>query len=94
MAYSVWVVPWGAGACGALLSVGTSTFVAALVASTVLVILLVVSARHFLSDRASGGFSLTAIPRGIVLVLGLLCFIVFLVEGRDARLERFAFDFR
>jgi predicted MFS family arabinose efflux permease len=71
----------GAGACGALLSVGGSAFVAAMAASIALVILLAVSARHFLSDRAPGGVSLSAIPRGIVLVLGLLCFIVFLVEG-------------
>lgn len=71
----------GAGGVSGLLSVGASPFVAMLCMAAGIVGALIESAPHLLpygSEQIGPAF---AIPRGIVLLIGILCFIMFLAEG-------------
>lgn len=73
----------GAGGVGALLSAGLPPLAATFVVGVMLVILLVVSFAGLLpyGNREAGDTPLFVMPKGIVIVIGLLCFAVFLAEG-------------
>jgi len=71
----------GAAGMTALLSAGASPLAATVCASAALVAALAVAVAHLLpygSRREGPAF---ALPRGVVLFIGILCFIVFLAEG-------------
>jgi len=73
----------GAGGVSLLLGWGLEPLVATFVVSAVLLVLLVVGYSGLLpyGNREAEGTRLFAMPRGIVIFIGLLCFIVFLGEG-------------
>ncbi len=71
----------GAGGMAALLSAGASPLAATLCASLGILLALAASARHLLPYGARSEGLAFAMPRGIVLVFGLLCFVLFLAEG-------------
>ena len=67
----------GAGGMAALLSAGASP----LGATACVSLALLASVRHLLPYGARSEGPAFAVPRGIVLVFGLLCFVLFLAEG-------------
>lgn len=74
----------GAGGMSGLLSFGINPWEASLVVATVLALLLLRVWPHFLPKASSledRGGPLFAWPRGVVLSIGVVCFILFLVEG-------------
>lgn len=71
----------GAAVMVGLLGLGLPVVVATLCASLVLLVALPVAAPGLLTDGGDGGGSILAIPRGIVILIGLLCFVMFLSEG-------------
>ncbi len=71
----------GAGGMAALLSSGASPLVATLCVSTGILAALALSAAHFLPYGARNDGPAFAIPHGIVLFIGMLCFVLFLAEG-------------
>jgi len=71
----------GAGAMTALLTFGLDPLIAALCIVTTVLGSLYKAAPTLLTYGTERGGPLFAVPRGIVLLLGALCFIVFLTEG-------------
>ncbi len=71
----------GAAALTALLSAGTSPLAAALVAGAVLALLGLLAAPHWRGQRIDQDGPVFAWPRGRVLLIGAICFVVFLAEG-------------
>ncbi len=71
----------GAGGITTLLWTGVSPWMAASSASAVVVGLLGLFGRHLLADGGEAGAPMLALPRGPVLAIGALCFVVFLAEG-------------
>ena len=73
----------GAGGVSLLLGLGGSPLAATLAVSAALVVLLVFSFSGLLpyGNREAGVSPLFVLPRGIVIFIGLLCFLVFLGEG-------------
>lgn len=73
----------GAGGVSLLLAVGVAPLAATLAISALLLVLLVLSFSGLLpyGNRESGFTPLFVLPRGIVIFIGLLCFLVFLGEG-------------
>jgi MFS family permease len=71
----------GAGAMTALLTLGLHPLIAALCIVATVLGALYKAAPAFLTYGTERGGPLFAMPRGIVLFLGALCFIVFLTEG-------------
>lgn len=73
----------GAGGASLLLGLGWSPLAAMLAASALCLALLAVTAPAYLpyANAESGPATLFAVPHGIVVLLGVLCFIVFLAEG-------------
>lgn len=72
----------GAGLVSAALALGTSPLLAILLINVVLILLWAFSQRHILSQRLHQSDSpMFVMPRGWVLFLGVLCFILFLTEG-------------
>ncbi len=71
----------GAGGMAALLSLGASTLAASLCVSAAIVIALAASVARLLPYGARNDGPAFAIPRGIVLFIGALCFVLFLAEG-------------
>lgn len=72
----------GAGLVSAGLALGLSPLLAVLVISALVLLIYLCCQRHLLSDRvAQAGTPLFVMPRGWVLFLGILCFILFLTEG-------------
>jgi predicted MFS family arabinose efflux permease len=73
----------GAGGVSLLLSLAVSPFVAAEGVALVVLVLLAISARHLITSSGQKGNSgpLLALPRGPIILIGLLCFICFLAEG-------------
>jgi hypothetical protein len=65
----------------ALLSAGLTPLIATLVVVAVLLVALYRAAPHLLPFGSESDGPLFAVPRGIVLSLSVLCFIVFLTEG-------------
>ena len=71
----------GAGAMTALLTLGLHPLIAALCIVATVLGALYKAAPAFLTYGTERGGPMFAVPRGIVLFLGALCFIVFLTEG-------------
>lgn len=73
----------GAGGVSLLLGVGVAPLVATLAISVLLIVLLAVAFAGLLTygSREADGAPLFVVPRGIVIFIGLLCFLVFLGEG-------------
>lgn len=71
----------GAGAMSAALSAGISPFFASLLAGAVLLALLAASSPGLLPYANSDDGPAFAVPRGVVLILGGICFASFLAEG-------------
>lgn len=71
----------GAASVSGLLSVGASPLVAMVVVLVVTVIALLRAAPHFLTYGSERDGPAFAVPHGVVLFIGLLCFTVFLTEG-------------
>ena len=71
----------GAGGVSALLGLGASPFVATLCVAVGILGVLVKAAPYLLPYGGQGEGSIFAIPRGIVLFIGILCFILFLTEA-------------
>lgn len=71
----------GAAGVTALLGLGASTLVAALVVIALVAFSLVASVRDLLPYGSRSEGPLFAVPKGVVLFLGALCFVVFLTEG-------------
>ncbi|KQN74942.1 MULTISPECIES: MFS transporter [unclassified Devosia] len=73
----------GAGGVSLLLGFGVSPLAATLAISAMLAVLLVYSFSGLLpyGNREAGDTPLFVVPKGIVIFIGLLCFLVFLGEG-------------
>ncbi|XUP56550.1 MFS transporter [Allorhizobium sp. Av2] len=73
----------GAGGMSLLLGAGTSPWVATLMFSALLLVLLALSTQGLLpyGNQETEHTPLFTLPRGIVAFIGLLCFLVFLGEG-------------
>lgn len=73
----------GAGGMSLLLGAGVSQWIATLMFSALLLVLLALFARGLLpyGNQETGHTPLFTLPRGIVAFIGLLCFLVFLGEG-------------
>lgn len=71
----------GAGGVSALLLLGATPATAGLCGSAVLLITLMWAAPHLLTYGSTSDGPLFAFPHGIVLLIGVFCFIVFLTEG-------------
>ncbi|WP_216851215.1 MFS transporter, partial [Acidisphaera sp. L21] len=78
--FSVGGIAAAAGMSG-LLVAGATPLVAVLGVVLVVAALLAVAAPHLISKGANADSSSFAIPRGVVLFIGALCFISFLTEG-------------
>lgn len=71
----------GAGAMSGMMSLGLSPLVASLISVVVMVLLLLTHLAGLLRYANPPEGPAFAVPRGTVLVLGLICFAVFLAEG-------------
>ncbi|SCY44898.1 MFS transporter [Pseudomonas sp. NFACC37-1] len=71
----------GAAGVSALLGLGLSPLGATLVVNGVLLVALFKAAPHLLPYGSESSGPAFAIPHGVVLFIGILCFIVFLAEG-------------
>jgi predicted MFS family arabinose efflux permease len=71
----------GAGGVSLMLLMGLTPLPAALVVVGLILLALALSARHFLGEGGQSSQSGFAWPRGIVLLIGALCFVLFLAEG-------------
>jgi len=71
----------GAGGVSGLLSLGMSPWNATLIVAAVIALLLALSASHFLPYGGRSGGPAFALAKGVVLFIGVLCFILFLTEG-------------
>ncbi|CAA2137957.1 MFS transporter [Hyphomicrobium sp. ghe19] len=71
----------GVGVMTLLLSSGASPFAAAMTASAVAILTMAPAAPYLLPYGAEGGGPAFAIPHGVVLLIALLCFVMFLAEG-------------
>ncbi|KRG77470.1 MFS transporter [Stenotrophomonas chelatiphaga] len=71
----------GAAAMTGLLALGVAPWVGACLLLAAMAMVVLVAAPHWRDERAAGDAPMFAIPRGIVLLIGLLCFVAFLGEG-------------
>jgi MFS family permease len=71
----------GAAGVSALLSLGVWPWLAMTLVASFIGLALYKSARHMLAYGSEAGGPAFAIPRGVVLFIGLMCFTVFLTEG-------------
>ena len=71
----------GAGGMAALLTAGASPLMATLCVAAGILAALGISATHFLPYGAKNEGPAFAMPRGTVLFIGMLCFVLFLAEG-------------
>ena len=71
----------GAGGVSLLLALGATPLLAVLVVVAAILGALACAAPHFLAYGSRGDGPAFAVPHGIVLFIGLLCFILFLTEG-------------
>ena len=78
--YSLGGLAGAAGGAG-LLTGGLTPIAAASVAALVAAVLLVLTAPGLLRSKSARGVPLSAIPHGIVILIGALAFIAFLTEG-------------
>ncbi|CAI3947440.1 Fucose permease (FucP) (PDB:3O7P) [Commensalibacter communis] len=71
----------GAGLMTGFLNVGVNIVIATLMMMLLCIAFLVVCVPHLISDVSPTKGPAFAIPRGVVLIIGIVCFIVFMVEG-------------
>lgn len=71
----------GAGGVSGLLSAGASPLIAMWVVVAFMVIALLRASPHFLTYGSESDGPAFAVPHGVVLFIGVLCFTVFLTEG-------------
>lgn len=71
----------GAGAMTGLLAVHLPPWLVCLLASAVMAALLAISLPNWRTDKAPGDAPMFAVPHGVVLAIGVLCFVAFLAEG-------------
>lgn len=71
----------GAAGVSILLTLGASPLVAMLIVAALVLVALARSAAHYLPYGSESDGPAFAIPRGVVLFIGLLCFTIFLAEG-------------
>lgn len=71
----------GAGGVSLMLLAGATPLLAVLVVIALILLALGLSARHFLGGGGESSASGFAWPRGVVLLIGALCFVLFLAEG-------------
>ncbi|MGI4744718.1 MAG: MFS transporter [Janthinobacterium lividum] len=71
----------GAGGMTALLSLGISPFASTLCISVCILAALAIAQAHLLSYGSRNEGPAFAIPHGVVLFIGMLCFVLFLAEG-------------
>ena len=71
----------GAAAMTGLLMLGLPPWLAAALLVAMMLATMGMAAPHWRRDRAAAGAPLFALPRGIVLLIGVLCFVAFLGEG-------------
>lgn len=71
----------GAGAMTALLALHLPPWLVCLLASAVMAALLALSLPHWRTDKAPSDAPMFALPHGVVLAIGVLCFVAFLAEG-------------
>lgn len=71
----------GAAAMTALLALHLPPWLVCLLGSAVMATLLAVSLPFWRNDKAPSGAPVFAVPRGVVLGIGVLCFVAFLAEG-------------
>ncbi|WP_318368986.1 MFS transporter [Enterobacter sp.] len=71
----------GAGAMSGMMSLGLSASAASLATTIIVLLLLTLCVRGFLTYANPQEGPAFAVPHGIVLLLGAVCFIVFLAEG-------------
>lgn len=71
----------GAGAMSAILLTGIPPIIASTIISLISLLLLLISFKGFLNYANAPTGPLIAIPKGIVLIIGIVCFAVFLAEG-------------
>lgn len=71
----------GAVAVTLMLGAGAPVLAATLAVSAVVLLLAAVPSRAWRGERARGGAAVFAVPRGVVLGIGLVCFVSFLAEG-------------
>lgn len=71
----------GAAALTTLLSLGAVQWQACVAAVCVMLVLLALSMRHWRGERIAHDGAVFAWPRGIVLLIGAMCFVAFLAEG-------------
>jgi predicted MFS family arabinose efflux permease len=71
----------GAGGVSLLLTLGASPLGATLGAVALVLLAVGWAAPHLLPDAVAAGGQLFVWPRGVVLFIGILCFVVFLTEG-------------
>jgi len=64
-----------------MLGVGVPVIAATLAVSALVLLLAAVSVGAWRGERAAGGSAVFALPRGVVLGIGLVCFVSFLAEG-------------
>lgn len=71
----------GAGAMTALLAFHLPPWLVCLLASAVMAALLAISLPFWRTDKAPSDAPMFAVPHGVVLAIGVLCFVAFLAEG-------------
>lgn len=71
----------GAAGVSALLSVGVWPWLTMVIVALLIGVALYKSAAHLLDYGSESGGPVFAVPQGVVLFIGLLCFTVFLTEG-------------
>lgn len=71
----------GAAAMTSLLSLGVAPWIGACLLVGIMAAVTLVAAPHWRAEGAAGGTPLFAVPRGVVLLIGGLCFVAFLGEG-------------
>jgi len=71
----------GAGGMAALLGAGASPLVATLIVTASIIVALAIAAPHLLAYGSRSEGPIFAFPHGVVLFLGILCFIAFMAES-------------
>ncbi|WP_434526797.1 MFS transporter [Photorhabdus asymbiotica] len=71
----------GAGSVSVLLSLGVSSFQVMIMAVLLIILLLLPAWSGLLNEAESGNTPFFAVPRGVVILLGFLCFVAYIMEG-------------
>ncbi|MBS9443760.1 MFS transporter [Photorhabdus heterorhabditis] len=71
----------GAGSVSTLLYLGVSPFQVTIIVVLLIILLLLPAWSGLLNEAESGNTPFFAVPRGIVILLGFLCFVAYIMEG-------------